>query len=235
MAVGEQAEQQELERIALPDDRLLDLVDDRARDPADLGELHPRMPLQVGDELAQVVLGDPGREALARLRPVGPEELPPAAERVGARPLPAALEPCRRDLAEVRQEAGVQVVGVPDRERHLAFHLRELRYRPGRLGPLVERRGEVGPACARRGRGDCRDDGEHQERAEEQEVDVDGDRFVRPGTSSDTNAHAPEDRTNSTATSSQCLLMPRLPGGRRGSRGAHRSRPASSGRRSDGR
>ena len=93
----------------------------------------------------------------------------------GPRPLPAALEPCTCDLAEVRQEPGVEVVRVPDRKRHLAFHLRELRHRPSRPGPLVERRGEVGAARAGRGRGDRRDDDEHEERTEEQEVDVDGD------------------------------------------------------------
>ncbi len=39
MAVGEQPEQQQLERVALADDRLLDLVEDAVREPADFVEI----------------------------------------------------------------------------------------------------------------------------------------------------------------------------------------------------
>src|SRR4029078_5007731 len=47
--------------------------------------------LQVGDEFAQLVLGDARREALARLGPVWVEQLPPAAQGVAARPVTAAV------------------------------------------------------------------------------------------------------------------------------------------------
>ena len=63
--VGEQPEQQQLERVALADDGPLDLVEDAVGQLADLGQLHRvSHPLKVGDERAQFRLADALREAV---------------------------------------------------------------------------------------------------------------------------------------------------------------------------
>ena len=174
MAVRKEAEQQELERIALPDDRLLDLIDHRARDPADLGEVHQMASKSVTSS-RRSCSGMPGAKRSLGSGRSGrsSSHQRPSVSGPGRRPRRSSA--CRRDLAEVRQQACVQVVGVADCERHLALHLGELRYRGGRLWSRVERRSEVRPSCARCGGGDRGDDDEHQERPEEQQVDVHGD------------------------------------------------------------
>ena len=115
----------------------------------------------------------PLREAVVGRRPVGAKEVPPAAERLLIRVLAAAREPHLGDLAQVREQPVVQVVGRRGRERHLALQLLDLAAAAsGGASDAAERRGEVGAVPvghAVAGRGD---EAEHQQAADEEDVRV---------------------------------------------------------------
>ena len=123
VAVGEHAEQQQLERVALADHGLLDLVEDALPAPCDVGELH-RIHIASSRSATRARKsgsGDARGEAVGRRGAVGPQQLPPAAECLGARLA------CRRVRgAPPRSRAGgeqskVQVVSGRRRQRHLAL------------------------------------------------------------------------------------------------------------------
>ena len=74
VAVGEQAEQDELERLTLADDRALDLVEQPGRAVGDLGDLHKRF--DGVDDDGDLVERQTRRVVVARPRPVGADEVP---------------------------------------------------------------------------------------------------------------------------------------------------------------
>ena len=129
VAVGEHPGEDQLEPVALADDRPLDLVEDRgalARRPRSA----PREPLQVVDARARrtrsaipgaVRSAGAGRSGRTSSQTVGAEQL--------RRPVGAALEvdpapeqETRRDREEERSESEVDVERRPRRERDLTLH-----------------------------------------------------------------------------------------------------------------
>ena len=111
----------------------------------------------------------PAREAVVRLRAILPQQLPPAAEGLGAGRPAGPLEPALGDLAQVGQQPEVQVVvRLATRERHRALDLLELRQRPSACGRCsASARVERASRCLRGQRIAARcDDPEHQQAAD---------------------------------------------------------------------
>ena len=133
VSVGEQAEQDELERVALADDGALDLVEDAPCVLLDLGELHQSASSEATTFRREARL-DPAAEALERLLAVGAHELPGlVAERaprgLGARVEvdPAAgAEQLGGDPAQRRAQPEMEVERSRLAERDLALDLLEL-------------------------------------------------------------------------------------------------------------
>ena len=147
MPVGEDAEQDELERIALADDRALDLVQDPLCLLRELLDGHSASSLSITRRApaGEMPLREPAQRRLA----IRADELPELlAERLldrgaaAVEPQPLARQPLARDVAQGRAQPVVQVEGGRRAERELALEPLELRraQRPRRLP--VERLGE---------------------------------------------------------------------------------------------
>ena len=74
--VGEEPEQNELERIALADDGLFDLVEDVARERLNPCELHGLHVFQCFDDVGERLRREPAPEPILRCSSVGTDELP---------------------------------------------------------------------------------------------------------------------------------------------------------------
>ena len=74
--IGEEPEQHELERLALADDGLLDLVEDVARKRLDTCKLHAYVPSSASTTSCELLRRDPAREPVLRCGPIGTDELP---------------------------------------------------------------------------------------------------------------------------------------------------------------
>ena len=91
VAVGEQAEQDQLELLALADDGALDLVDQAGAELCELAKLHQTRSSAVTTRLERRLV-DSRAVTLGRLGPVGADELPDIVAERGARAVGLALE-----------------------------------------------------------------------------------------------------------------------------------------------
>ena len=189
VAVGEQAEQDELERLALADDRALDLVEER------LGRARrPRaMSSQRFERASTAAAIRSERERRPRRASrgrgcVGPGELPEPRGRAAPRRRCRAASrstPRRRrarggDVPDRRAEPEVRVEGGLRRQRDLALELDELaRPRLSRRArrPAVEPRRRLARQAAER----PADHGQERQPADGEQVDVDRERRSRRG------------------------------------------------------
>ncbi len=117
MPVAQEREEDQLERLALPDDGLLDLGEDLLGAVAQFVE--PRsQALQPGDDGSDLFLRRSRREAVGGRRPVGPHEIPGLLpeDPPGGVGLPLELDPVahressRRCGAQKREERPVRVI-----------------------------------------------------------------------------------------------------------------------------
>ena len=151
VAVGEQAEQDQLELLALADDGALDLVDEAGAELCELAELH-QIALQRRHDAAELCLVDPGAVTLGRLRPIGPDELPDVVAERGVRAVGIALEvdaaargeQLRGELRDHGAKAKVDVERRRARHRHLALE-------PARASPGARQPAAVGGGSRRTG------------------------------------------------------------------------------------
>ena len=165
--VGEQAEQHELELLALADDGALDLVEEAAAQLGESSELHQMRSSDVTTR-SRPASSMPALELVGRLRPVRPDELPDVVTEHGVGPIGLAVEvdaaarreQVGRELRRARGEGGEWTSNAEEpADRDLALEVRERaragsaatggRRRPATNGDARRRVGGAGEAQER--------------------------------------------------------------------------------------